>query len=69
VPFGPSAARGARRRAAHAGLARQIDVLPTVLAVLGSSARRGPPGRVLVDRRGPPADETMMETQLRRARR
>jgi len=58
----PAGASGGRRLR---GLARQIDVLPTVLAVLGVERPADLPGRVLVDG-GLPADETMMETQLGR---
>ncbi|TML07592.1 MAG: hypothetical protein E6G38_08735, partial [Actinobacteria bacterium] len=58
----PAGAGGGRRLR---GLARQIDVLPTVLAVLGVERPAYLPGRVLVDG-GLPADETMMETQLGR---
>jgi len=52
---------GARRVRA---LARQIDVLPTILAVLGLEPPKDLPGSTLLEAAVPAADETMMETQL-----
>src|SRR5207302_11055968 len=48
------------------GLARQIDVLPTVLAALGLPVPADLPGSTLLGPGAPPGDETMMETQLGR---
>jgi len=58
----PGAEGGGRR---VRGLARQIDVLPTVLAVLGREPPADLPGRPLLDGALPP-EENLMETELGR---